>query len=354
MTTAPIQPTTRRDFAALPRQELTFAACDALAARSRKPSVSLVRETTLEIAGVKKGSDGDVQEDIRLWYEALFALKRAAGADGVPDRMTAMFHTLWRAAVEQADERLVAEREKLARDREVLQDDLKRADQRSDALRYELDTAQAALEARDETIARLDQLVSGIRAEEQSLHAVILAKDERIEALTAELARKAADQAAALVELDGARKYALVQIDQARGEARHWKEQWDRSDQDARGARAAADTYRSKASNLESSLAGAMGRMGQLQETLNDEKARAAGLSGRLDEEQAFARKVQVELADLRVEVEALRTRHDAAKREVRAAKDLAAAATQRETEVVAELDLLRASSARPGLPSEP
>ena len=53
------------------RQELTWRACDALAAAGKKPSIGLVREWTIAATGPKKGSDGDVQKDIHLWGETL-------------------------------------------------------------------------------------------------------------------------------------------------------------------------------------------------------------------------------------------------------------------------------------------
>lgn len=92
----------KEHFSSLLRQQLTFAACDALAVVRKKPSVSLVREMTIELAGIKKGSDGDVQEDIRLWFEGLFALKRDAAIDGLPEQMATLFRASWRGAVELA------------------------------------------------------------------------------------------------------------------------------------------------------------------------------------------------------------------------------------------------------------
>ena len=53
------------DYTLLTRQDLTNVACDSLASEGKKPSVPLVRERTMQLAGIKRGSDGDVQKDIQ-------------------------------------------------------------------------------------------------------------------------------------------------------------------------------------------------------------------------------------------------------------------------------------------------
>lgn len=332
------------NYGTLPRQQLTFAACDALARSGRKPSVALVREQTMLFAGIKKGSDGDVQEDIRLWYDALFALKRDAAIGGVPEQMATLFRATWRGAVELAEEGLAAERATLKREREQAAADVDRAGAAADALRHQLALAQAELDARDGAIARLDGTVAQCRAELVQLNAKLGAKDERIAGLTDELARKTTEQAAAVTELDGARRHALLQVDQARGEGRHWKEQFERADQDARGARTAADTYRGKASNLEAELAGTKGRLQAMQETQVAEKARLIALEAQLQTEQATARRNLDEVASARVGAQAAHARMESAARELDAVRELAEQLRTGERRALEELMQLRAA----------
>ncbi|MFC0134395.1 DNA-binding protein [Massilia eurypsychrophila] len=72
-----------------------------------------MRNETMKLGRLKKGSDGDVQKDIMDWYKGLFALKRSAAIGGVPDGMATLFREVWRGAVEQADHRLEADRAQL-------------------------------------------------------------------------------------------------------------------------------------------------------------------------------------------------------------------------------------------------
>ena len=176
------------------------------------------------------------------------------------------------------------------------------------------------------------------------LTAKLGAKDERIEALTAELARKVAEQAAAFVELDGARRHAMLQIDQARGEGRHWKEQFERGDQEVRTARTAADSYRGKASNLEAALAGANGRLSALQESLAAEQLRTAALSAQLNAEQDGSRRHAQEMATAHIAVEATNARLESAVRELAGFRDEVAEARVRERRAIEEAAELRGS----------
>lgn len=197
------------DPTAATRKQLTFAACDALAKASKKPSVALVRQQTMVLAGIKKGSDGDVQEDIRLWYEDLFALKRDVAIAGIPEPMAALFRETWRGAVELAEEGVSDARAQLERDRERAAAEVDRARAASDALRHELAMANKAVEARDAAIARLDGTIAQCEAQIVQLNARLVAKDERIESLSDELARKVTEQAAAVTALEGDRRHAF-------------------------------------------------------------------------------------------------------------------------------------------------
>ncbi len=259
-----------QNYTAMTRRELTFAACDDLAAAGRKPSVNLVRERTIALAGIKRGSDGDVQTDISEWFNALFALKRDMAIDGLPESMTTQFRAVWRGAVEQAEVGLSRERELLAEERAAGTVEVERARGIAADLRHRLELADKAILAREETIARLDGAIGQAEAMVVQLNARLGAKDERIDALSAELARKTAEQAAAFTELDGARRHALLQIDQARSEGRHWKEQCDILSQEARSSRTAADTYRGKAGELEAALAGANARLDEVRQNLTE------------------------------------------------------------------------------------
>lgn len=124
-----------------------LAACDALANSGKKPSVASVRPQTMVSAGIKRGSNGVVQEDIRLWYEDPFALKHDAAIAGIPEPMAALFPETWRGAVELAEEGVSDTRARLERDRDRAAVKVDRAPAVSDALRHELAMAKKAVEA---------------------------------------------------------------------------------------------------------------------------------------------------------------------------------------------------------------
>ena len=324
------------------RKDLTFAACDLLAKAGKKPSVALVRQETVVLAGIRKGSDGDVQEDIRLWYESLFALKRGAAIGGIPEPMAALFRETWRGAVELAEEGVSDARAQLERDRERAAAEVDRARAVSDALRHELALAIKEVEARDAAIARLDGTVAQCEAQIVQLNAKLAAKDERIESLSDELARKITEQAAAVTALEGDRRHALLQVDQARGEGRHWKEQFERAEKEARASRTEADSYRNKASNLEAALAGANGRLSALQESLATEKDRTAALTSQVAAEQLTIRQLGEDLSNSRVAVEAASARHESALRELASARDSVTEARSGERRALEEAAELR------------
>ena len=337
-----MQPTATIDYTTLTRQELTFIACDALAAESKKPSVPLVRERTMKLGGLKKGSDGDVQKDILQWYEGLFALKRDAAIGGVPEGMATLFREVWRGAVEQAEEGVSGARAQLERDRERAAAEVGRARAASDALRHDLAMANKELEARDAAIARLDGTVAQCEAQIVQLDAKLAAKDERIGSLTDELARKITEQAAAVAALEGDRRHALLQVDQARGEGRHWKEQFERAEKEARASRTEADSYRNKASNLETAVAGANGRLSVLQESLASEKGRTAALIAQVAMEQQHIRQLGEDLSRARIAAEAANARHESALRELASARDSVAEARSGERRALEEAAELR------------
>ena len=263
----------------LSRQELTRLACDALAAAGKKPSIGLVREWTIAATGAKKGSDGDVQKDINGWFDDLLKLKRDIAIDGMPDALGSLARDFWRLAVDSANDALAGERDTLAAHRAqadkqvaLAREETNAAVDLANAVTARLDIANETIAGRDEAVRRFEEALSEARA-------TLRAKEERISGLTDELARTAQQQAAGLVELDGLRKHSLLQIDQARGEVRHWKAEFERVDHENRTT---LETYRQKASSLASDLAGARGRLSAIEEALTSARLRNAELEQRM------------------------------------------------------------------------
>jgi hypothetical protein len=249
----------------LSRQELTRHACDALAAEGKKPSIGLVREWTIAHTGAKKGSDGDVQKDITAWFDDLLKLKRDKAVAGLPDAVGALARDFWRLAVDTADDNLALEREALVAEKAaaerlvtLAQEDTVSAVEIANQIKGKLAIAAETIAGRDETIKRLEEALSEARS-------TLQAKDERIAGLSAEIARKAEEHATGLAEIDGLRKHSLLQIDQARGDARHWKSEFERVDHENKSI---VDKYRQQASTLGAELAAARGRLGAVEEAL--------------------------------------------------------------------------------------
>jgi chromosome segregation ATPase len=254
------------------RQNLSWTACDTLAAQGKKPSIGLVREWTIATTGAKKGSDGDVQKDINEWYADLLKLKRDKGVAGLPDAVAALTRELWRYAVESANDTLAAERTVLASEKaeaekliDLAQEDTLAAIDIANELKGKLTIANADLLGRDQQIKRLEQALAEQRA-------TLQAKDERIAGLAAELGRKAEEHAGGLAELDGLRKHSLLEIDRARAESRQWKAEFTRIEAESKSA---AHAYREKISTLDSELSGAKGRLGAVEESLAAANKRA-------------------------------------------------------------------------------
>ena len=109
--------------------------------------------------------------------------------------------------------------------------------------------------------------------------ALLTAKDERLAGIADELARTTQQYAAGLIELEGARKHSLLQIDQARGESRHWNAEFARVDHENRTT---LETYRQKASSLATELAGARGRLSAIEEALTAARVHTAALEQRM------------------------------------------------------------------------
>ncbi|PPC88019.1 MAG: hypothetical protein CTY39_01420 [Hyphomicrobium sp.] len=148
---------------------------------------------------------------------------------------------------------------------DLAQDDTAAAVDIVNQLKGKLAIANEAIAGRDDTIKRLEASLAEIRA-------TLLAKDDRIAGLSAELARKAEEHAAGLAEREGLRKHALLQTDQARGEARHWKAEFERVDHENKST---VETYRQKAATLANELAATHGRLGAVEDALVSAQHRA-------------------------------------------------------------------------------
>ncbi|MBC7513455.1 MAG: DNA-binding protein [Herminiimonas sp.] len=273
------------------RREFTWQACDALAAAGRKPSIASVREWTLAHHGRKQGSDTDTQADINAWYGLLLALKQEKQTvAGLPDDIAALARGLWIRANEAANDALQAQRagvdaELVTAGQQVVQAQAATATERSRAavLGHERDIAH-------EAIRRLEDAMSEIRATVQATevrHAGQLQlRDEQHAALGRELARKDADHAARLAELDGLRRHALVQIDEARLDARTWKNEHDRN---VLAHQSALLQLRMANGKQQEELAGAAGRMSAIEEALTASRQQNALLEATLTETRASA-----------------------------------------------------------------
>lgn len=259
----------------LSRQALTRLACDTLAAEGKKPSIGLVRAWTIATTGAKKGSDGDVQQDIHQWFEDLLKLKRDRAIAELPDAVGAAARDFWRLAVDAANDALASERETLAKERietekliDLAQEDTVAAVEIAGELKNKLAIAGEIIAGRDDAIQRLEQANA-------ALCATLDAREERIDGLSAELARTAAQQAVGLAELDGLRKHSLLQIEQARAEARLWKAEFERVNAENKTS---VQQYRSNAAALNNALSAARGRLGAVEEALAAEQTRSQAL----------------------------------------------------------------------------
>ena len=235
----------------------------------------MVREWTIATTGAKRGSDGDVQQDIHQWYDDLLKLKRDRDIADLPAAVSGLARDFWRLAVDSASDALAAERAALAKEKteaekliDLAQEDTVAAVEIANQLKGKLAIANEAMSGRDDTIKRLEASLAEIRA-------TLQAKDERIAGLSADLARKAEEHASGLAELDGLRRHSLLQIDQARGETRHWKAEFERVDHENKTT---LETYRQKSSTLANELAAARGRLGAVEDALATAQHRVVAL----------------------------------------------------------------------------
>ena len=146
------------------------------------------------------------------------------------------------------------------------------ANQRTEQVEHEFDVASEAIRRLEESLTEIRTTAAAI---EERHAGQLLARDERIVDLTSDFARKEAEYASRITELNGVRKHALMQIDEARVESRHWKAEFDRVDAENKSS---VVTYRQRASALDSELAGVRGRLGAVEESLAASRLRCAQL----------------------------------------------------------------------------
>ncbi|MDY7549163.1 DNA-binding protein [Glaciimonas sp. CA11.2] len=262
------------------RRTLTYAACDAIAIAGKKPSIASVREWTLANQGKKQGSDTDVQGDINAWFQELLALKQEKlVVSGLPDEVAALARAMWIKACESAAENLNTERAEnqglvTAAEQKVAMAaaQITKANQRTEQVEHECDVAREAIRRLEESLTEMRTTAAAI---EERHAGQLLARDERISALSTDFARKETEYAARITELDGVRKHALLQIDEARIESRHWKAEFDRVDAENKSS---VVTYRQRASALDAELAGVRGRLGAVEESLAASRQRCLQL----------------------------------------------------------------------------
>ena len=252
------------------RREFTWQACDALAAAGRKPSIASVREWTLANHGRKQGSDTDTQADINAWYVLLLALKQEKQTvEGLPDDVAALARALWIKANEAATEALHARRAQIDAQLAEAEQQVVAAENATTTERTRSASLGHSLEIAQEAIRRLEESLSELRATGQATElrhgGQLQMRDEQLTALARDMARKDADHAARVAELDGLRRHALVQIDEARLDARSWKTAHDRN---LVSHETALAQLRQANVKLQEDLAGVAGRLSAIEEAL--------------------------------------------------------------------------------------
>lgn len=252
------------------RRELTWLACDALAAAGRKPAIASVREWTLSHHGRKQGSDTDTQADINAWYGVLLALKQEQlTVAGLPDDVAQLARSLWLKANEAARDNLHLERAAMDAELQNAQAREQAAAVNAAAAEDRASAAGHALDVARESILRLEQALQELRTAghanslRQSAHCEQL--ETRMGQLLQESIQKDAVHAARLTELDGLRRHALLQIDEARTESRLYKTQAERA---AQTQLAALTALQQAAAHSQAELAGALGRLSAVEESL--------------------------------------------------------------------------------------
>ena len=264
------------------RRTLTWQACDALAAAAKKPSIGAVREWTLATTGAKRGSDTDVQADVNAWYQELLKLRHTAlSIPHLPDPIAALAREFWVKANEAATDALAAEREAIAAQVTAAHEVAAAAETRATAATARAEATTHELDVARESIRHLEAALSQLRPTVEATatrHAGQLeVRDERIAALTDDFARREREYATRIAELDGVRKHALLHIDEARTESRHWQTKCHRIDAENTST---AARYQQCTASLEADLAGTRGRLSAVEEALAASRQRCSQLEG--------------------------------------------------------------------------
>lgn len=198
----------------------------------------------------------------------------------MPDVVASLAKELWVRAVDTAhatleDDRrdLEQQRQSASRDIDAARTETEDAIQQNRELEHALALAQETIGGRNTAIRRLEQELAEAKA-------ALTSKDERILGLAADLNRRDQEASAVHAQLDALRKHSLLQLDEARGEGRHWKSELDRTMAVLCKARDKAGTLevqsaesRGRAEGLEQALVNAREQIRQF-----EERARTASL----------------------------------------------------------------------------
>ncbi len=262
------------------RKELTWLACDAIAAGGRKPSIASVREWTLVNHGRKQGSDTDTQADINAWYGVLLAMKQQTQViAGLPESVAELARQLWIKASDAALDNLSSHRKTVDAALEVAKADVASAEQATSVAAASFENVKHERDIAQESIRRLEEALTAAQAniqaanERNALH--VKTMDERLATSVSEVTKKETELAARTVEIDGLRKHALLQIEEARSETREWKDACERA---ATMHQTALNAERHSLAAARAELAGTSGRLSAVEEALTRSEQRVATL----------------------------------------------------------------------------
>ena len=262
------------------RRDLTWLACDALAVAGRKPSIASVREWTITNHGRKQGSDTDTQADINAWYALLLAMKQERlTVAGLPEDVALLAHALWVKANEAATQGLHEHRAAIDAQLATAVQATQTANDEAHAATVRASATGHALDVARETIRRLEEVQSTLRAAAQAVEirytAQLQTRDDHAAALGRAAIEKDADHATRIIELEGLRRHALMQIEEARAESRQRKAESQRT---VLALEATLATEQKTSARLQSELAGTCGRLSAVEEALSATNARNAAL----------------------------------------------------------------------------
>lgn len=266
------------------RKTMIFAVCEALAAKGIRPTLAAVKASGMPY----RGSDPDITRDCQEWLKSVLEQhSRSHEAAGIPKNLIAPFKALVDVVRAEAEQELAHERDLLQEREAQAQQRVDEAIQQAQAAADTINDLKIKLAAATETIAGRDETIRHLQESLAEARSILQAKDVRIDGLAADLARKTEEQKASQVELDGLRKHTLLQIDQARSEARHWKAEFDRVDAENKST---VLTYRQRAAALENELANARGRLSTLEEVLQAARKRTTELEAKLTSRESAER----------------------------------------------------------------